>query len=266
MLFASSKQLVNPGMIMTNRVTEMKLRVIDVIVCVVISGLYAYAAWASKRHVDASFVIRIALLFWLEVVLIRLVRLLQYVTTFNVDLIRYIDRDLDSIEIPLQSKFREWNPYLKEPLRKARPFYILFFLIYMLHLFIKIPDEVYFVTTGLLLFTFITIVVLSIVTKVDEYIATLYLKYKPDIASRYRKTELIRYIKRGLIVAVVFDLCLVFLFSIPIYHYVLYFLTISMLYSFSAIILHLYKSFSDAVFLVLGHKFDRIPLRMGSPY
>jgi hypothetical protein len=251
---------------MSNLKTEKRVRVVDGIICAVIGSLYAYATWVLKRHVDASSVIRIALVFWSMVILIRFARLLQYMTTYNIDLTRYIDRDLDDIEIPFKHKFKEWKSYLKEPLNRARPFYVVFFLIYILHIFIKFHDGLYFVTTGLLLLTFVTIILLSITRKADEYVATVYSNYKPEMSGRHRKIEVISYIKRGFIAAVVFDLCMVLLVNLLIYHYVLLFMAFCLLYSFSAIQIHLYKSFSEAISTVLGHKFDQLPLRMGYPY
>ena len=226
------------------------------------SAIYPYIEWTSGRNIDASFAIRIALILWLTIILARGMRLLQYMASFDIDLARYAERDLDSIEISFKYKFSAWKTYLKEPIRKARPFYIIFFLIYLLHIFLKFSEVVYFVVANLFLFAFITIVILSAADEISKYIANFHSKYKAT-ESGQSKTEIATCLKRGFLTGAAFTFCLILLINMPKYHYFFYFLAFSLLYSFSTILIHQYKAFSAAIYDVLGHNFDQIPLKTG---
>jgi len=68
----------------------------------------------------------------------------------------------------------------------------------------------------------------------------------------------------GLFIGILFTSDLMYFFDMPKFHFFLYFFAFSMLFPLSKIFYDLYRLFSHAIYLTLGHKLNQLPLTMRS--
>lgn len=237
--------------------------VYDFIICVIMSGIYTLMAWKSSIEINVIFVIRHVLAFWLTIVCVRGIRLVQYIATVTVDidLADYINPNLGRREMPFKYKWKENKEYFKKPFRRSLSIAIVLLLVNVAQIFFNIARPLYLDIVGLLLFVYITIFFFTTAEVMGGLIADFHTKYRTNLVESYTKKDIIGNIKIGLLAGILFDVCLIYFVSIPKFDYFLYFLAFSMLFSFSKILIDLYRLFSNAVYSMLGYKFESIPLR-----
>ena len=246
------------------RTTSKTHLYIDFAICLIIGFLYWRGTRALHVEINLILIIRGALIFVLTFLCVRVLRLVQYVATFDIDLTRYRDLDLNSIEIPFKYKFKMWKKYVRKPFQKTKLVAPFLPLVYVATAFRYIPSSIGKDTFVFLSIVYATILSLNLAKTISEFLGHLQFTYKLQVDVGYGKRKIICNMKVGLIIGILFIAILIYFFDMPKFHFFLYFLACSMLYTFSRTFIDLYNLFSHAIYLTLGHKFNQIPLTLRS--
>ncbi len=216
---------------------------------------------AMKFEITTLRIIQFALVFWLMILFTRIYHLMQYMATVDVDLTEYIDTRNNQLPF----KYKEWKKYLKQSDKKYLKLIVVAQLMLIICTIIfHIPINTFKDLFLSLLFIYITIYGLTIATIIIDFIDNFIIKYKgksqPDPNESYGKKKMIRDISQGVIFGIIYAIGIAYLFTLPLFHYLLHFFAFSILFSFSKILLALYRYFSSAVYQVVGVRFEQITL------